>query len=166
MHVVAQFRDARTQGRAAARLHGLVFLPGEHLVLGAPALELAAPDASEIEIGLSVVVDETTGVDAVASRKGIFVWGEWTFGGITHGNADAENTFFVSCGEVEVVFSVLGAGVWGPELFGDPGDGRSGEDDAVVGYGAGDGGHREDVVVFHGVLIAIVVVLDVGGNVM
>ncbi|RAL62768.1 hypothetical protein DID88_004610 [Monilinia fructigena] len=166
VHIVAQFCDSRTQGRAGARLHGIVFFPVKHLVLGAPALELTAPDAPEIEIGLPIIIDETTRVDAVTSRKGEFIWGEWAFGVIPHGDTDAENTFFVSSGEVEVVFSIFGAGVRGPELFGDPGDGRGGEDDAVVGYGAGDGRHREDVVVLHGVLVSIVVVLDVSGDVM
>jgi len=36
----------------------------------------------------------------------------------------------------------------------------------VVGYGPGDGGQTEDVVVVHVVLVAVVVVLDVGFAVM
>ena len=84
----------------------------------------------------------------------------------------------VTGGEEEVVFIGSGVvgGVGGPELLGGPGDGGVGEGDAVVGRGFGgrgevvgvEGGRGEgdDVVVYHVILVAVVVELDVGFTVV
>lgn len=126
-----------------------------------PALELAAPQAAEVEVCLAVVVDEGGRVDAVASRDGGWFWLEGSVWGRAYGDSDSEDSFLVPGWEVEVVFAVFGGGVRGPELFGDPGDVFGGEDDAVVCHGPADGGEGEDMVVVHVILVAIVVEFDV-----
>lgn len=110
---------------------------------------------------MAVVVDEGGGVDAVASWDGVWFWFEGPVGGRADGYAYSKDSFLVPGWEVEVVFTVLCGGVGGPELFGDPGDVFDAEDDAVVCYGAADGGEGEDVEVVHVILVAIVVEFDV-----
>jgi hypothetical protein len=72
-------------------------------------------------------------------------------------------TLLVARGEVEVVLAVRALrGVGRPELLGHPLDVLLPERDAVVGDGAADAVHGEDVVVDHVVLVAAVVERDVG----
>lgn len=172
VHVVGEFRHARTlrgllgAGALAALLPGGVV---RGCLSSLVALELAAPDAAEVEVGLAVVVDEGGRVDAVGTLNGLRVRGEGPLGAGALRDADAEDTVLVAGGEVEVVLAVLGGGVGGPELLGDPGDVLGAEDDAVVCHGAGggvEGGEGEDVVVGHVVLVAIVVVLGAGVTVV
>lgn len=82
--------------------------------------------------------------------------------GVCDGDADAEDAFLVARREVEVVLPVLGGGVGRPQLLGHPGHVGGLEGDAVVSRGSAGGVQREDVVVVHVVLVAIVVELDVG----
>ena len=131
-----------------------------------PALELPAPEAAEVEICLTIVVDKTRRVDAVTPPDGFGVRCERSFGAVGDGDADAEDSFVVAGGEVQVIGAVFEGGVGGPELFGYPGDLVCEEGDAVVGDGAGDVGEGEDVVVGHGVLVAVVVEGDGGFNVL
>jgi len=161
VHVVAQLRHARHDGwLVAGCFHGRV---GVALELAcSPALQLPAPDSAKVEVCLAVVVDKAGRVDAVAAGDVAGVGLEGTFGLVGHGYADSEDPFLVSGRVVEVVFAVLLGGVGSPELFVDPGDVFGFERDAVVGHGTFDVWHGEDVVVVHVVLVAIVVVLDVG----
>jgi len=161
VHVVAQLRHARHQSRLVA--------VGFHVRVGvavkfaaSPALQLAAPDTAEVEVCLAVVVDEAGRVDAVASGDVALVRLEGAFGLVGDGHADSEDAFLVSGRVVKVEFTVLLGGVRGPELFVYPRNVLSLECNAVVGDGAFDVGHGEDVVVGHVVLVAIVVILDVG----
>lgn len=161
VHVVAQLRHARHQGGFVAG--------GFHVRVGvavklatSPALQLAAPDAAKVEVCLTVIVDKAGGVNAVASRDVALVGLEGTFGLVGDGHTDSEDAFLVSCRVVKVEFAVLLGGIGGPELFVYPWDVLGFECDAMVGDGAFDAGHGEDVVVGHVVLVAIVVVLDIG----
>ncbi|OSS50698.1 hypothetical protein B5807_04694 [Epicoccum nigrum] len=127
-----------------------------------PVLQLAAPDAAKEEVRAAVVVDERRRVDAEAALDVVGLGLERALGLVADGHTHTEDTFLVARGEVEVVFPVLGRGVWGPELFRDPGHVFLLENYAVVCHGPADLFHAEDVVVGHVVLVAIVVVLDVG----
>lgn len=131
-----------------------------------PALELSAPQAANVEVCAAVVVDETCGVNGITARDIVLVCLERALGLIADRDTNAEDPFFIASREVEVVLSVLCCGVRRPELFGDPGNVLYGEGDAVVGDFAGDIGHGEDVVVGHVVLVAIVVVGDIGVDVV
>jgi hypothetical protein len=161
VHVVAQLCHAWHQSRlVAGGFHVRVGVAVERLP--SPTLQLATPDAAEVEVRLAVVVDEAGRVDAVAAGDVALVGLEWTFGLVGDGHADSEDTFLVSSRVVEVELAVLLGGVGSPELFVYPWDVLGFERDAVVGDGAFDAGHGEDVVVGHVVLVAIVIVLDVG----
>jgi hypothetical protein len=161
VHVVTQLRHPGHQSRLVAG--------GFHVGVGvtvkfatSPALQLATPDAAEVEVGLTVIVNKAGGVDAVASRDVALVGLEGTFGLVGDGHANPEDAFLVPGRVVEVEFAVLLGGVGSPELFVYPWDVLGFECDTVVGDGTFDAGHGEDVVVGHVVLVAIVVVLDIG----
>jgi hypothetical protein len=161
VHVVAQLRHARHQsGFVAGGFHVCVSIAVEFAT--SPALQLAAPDAAEVEVCLAVVVYEAGRVDAVAAGDVVLVGLEGAFGLVGDGDTDPEDAFPVSGREVEVKLAVLFGGIGSPELFVDPWDVLGFQCDAVVGDGAFDIGHGEDMVVGHVVLVAIVVVLDVG----
>lgn len=167
VHVVCQTGDARSQS-LGARPGGLLGTePG--VVIGRRvallvALQLAAPETAEVEVGLAVGIDERRRVDAVAALDGRWVSRERSFGTVADGNADAEDVVVVACGKVEVVFPVAAlGGIRGPELLRHPGDILGAENNAVVHYG-GCGVERvraEDMVVGHVILVAIVIELDV-----
>lgn len=160
VHVVAQFGHARHQSRlVAAGFHGLVGVTVEFA--SPPALELAAPNAAKVEIGLAIVVDEARRVDAVAAGNVVVIRLERTLWRVGDSDTNSENTLLVSGRKVEVEFSVLLGSIRSPELLVHPWDVLCFECDAVVGDRAFDVGHGEDVVVVHVILVAIVVVLDI-----
>ena len=137
VHVLCQAGHAGALGLdalAAALLWALPFVV-ELVVAVLVALELAAPETAKVEVRLAVVVDKGRRIDAVRPLDGLRVRLEGSLGRITLCDADAEDALLVAGGEVEVVLPVLGGGVGGPELLGDPGDVVGDEDGAVVGDG-------------------------------
>ncbi|KAI9163634.1 Sn1-specific diacylglycerol lipase beta [Paramyrothecium foliicola] len=166
-HVGRELRGLGALGSLALAgdLLGALPLGVEDVVALLVALELAAPQAAKVEVGLTIVVDEGGRVNAKAAANGLGFRGEGTLWGVAYGHADAEDALLVARREVEVEFTVgaLGA-VWCPHLLGDPGDVLGAENDAVVGdlaRGGVERGDAEDVVVGHVVLVAIVVELNV-----
>ena len=156
-HVRVQFpNDGHQRGHVARRL--LRARPAGVELARHPALQLAAPDPAKVEIRLPVVVDKGRGIDAVAAGNGLGVRDERALGLVTLRDANAEDALLVARREVEEVFPVLVGGVWRPHLLRDPGDVGGFEGDAVIGHGPAHGVHRDDVVVVHVVLVAIVVV--------
>ena len=131
-----------------------------------PHFQLAAPQAAVVHIGASVIIYENGRVDAVAAGHIVIFRSEGTGGVIGNRNADAEDTVLVACREVEVILSVLVRGIGSPHLLADPGDILHVQGTTVVHTGRIHTVHGQDVVVFHAVLIAIVIVLAVVGNVM
>ena len=125
-------------------------------------MELAAPDPPEIEVCGAVGVDEGGGVDAEGAWDWFCIRSEGAFrvGGL--GDADLELPLLVAGREVGVVLPVGEGGVGGPDLFRGPRDLGEGEGGAVVGYivGIRRGGEGYDVVVYHVVLGAMVIVWD------
>jgi len=121
VHVVAQLGHTRHQsGLVAVGFHGLV---GFALELAcSPALQLATPDTTEVEVGLAVVVHEASGVDTIAARDVVVVGLERTLRLVGDSDTDSEDTLLVSGREVEVVFAVLLRSIGCPELLVHPGN--------------------------------------------
>lgn len=128
------------------------------------ALQLPAPEAPEVQERVARVrVHEGRGIDAEAPCNGLRVRHEGTGGRGADGDADAEDGGVVPRREEEVVLAVLERGVGGPELLRRPRHVLGAQHGAVVGDGVRgrQGRGREDVVVGHVVLVAVVVELDV-----
>jgi len=160
VHVVAKLGHARHEGGlVAVGFHGRVGFALE--LAGSPALQLATPDTAEVEVGLAIVVDEASGVNAVAAGNVVLIGLEGTLWLVGDSDTNSEDTLLVSGREVKVVFAILLSSVGCPELLVHPWDVFCLERDAVVGDGAFHVGHGEDVVVVHVILVAIVVVLDI-----
>lgn len=131
------------------------------------ALQLAAPEPAEVQVRVARVrVDEGRGVDAEAPRYRLGVGHERAGRGVADGDADAEHGRPVARREVQVVLAVLEGRIGRPELLRRPRHVLGAQHHAVVGHGVGGVGgvqrrRREDVVVGHVVLVAVVVELDV-----
>lgn len=164
VHVRAEFGDAWEEGdgvgaRGLLRAgHGCVEGRARHV----PALQLPAPQAAEVQVRLAVRVDEAGRVDRVAAGDVGLVGREGPRGRGRLGHADAEDPLLVARREVQVVFPVRGRGVGRPQLLRHPRHGAGGEGHAVVGHGPAGRGERQDVVVGHVILVAVVVEFDVG----
>lgn len=128
------------------------------------ALQLAAPKAAKVQVGLAVVVDEAGRVDTVAARDGLRVGREGTLGPIRDSDADAKDVLRVTGWEIEVVAAIALRSIGRPHLLGYPGNVIGAEGYSVVGDGGGwiQRLRAEDVVVGHVVLVAIVVEGNVG----
>lgn len=164
MHVGAQLCDTWAKCTAAGGLHVLVGVAIERA--SGPALQLTTPDTAEVEVGLAILVDEAGRVDAVTALDGLGISLEGALGLVTLSDTNAEDTVMVACGEVQVVFAVLGGGVGCPQLLRCPGDVLHLQSDAMVSHLAVNAGQTENVVVNHIVLVAIIVILDIGLTVM
>lgn len=149
----------------ALGLHLAVVLQLE--LASSPALELTTPETTKVAVSLSILVDQDRGVNAVAALDGLGVRLEGTLRAVSLRNTNPHDTLLVSGREVEVVFAILLRRIRSPHLLSDPWNVLGREDTAVVHDLALNAvGEGEDVVVLHGVLVAIVIVLNVGGDVV
>lgn len=115
-HVVRELRYASPQSKLAlaARFLGTLPLRIVNVIPLLVALELTAPETAEIDVRLAVIIDEDSGVDAVASLDRLGLRGEGPLGFVTNGNTDPEDSLLVAGGEVEVVFPILSGSIGGP----------------------------------------------------
>lgn len=148
----------------AADLLGSLPIAIEDVVALLVALELTAPETTEVEVSLAIIINKTGRVDTETALDGFRVWDERSLGLVANSDTNAENVLLVASREVEVVFPVLGSAVRRPQLLGDPRNVLGPEDDAVVCHFAGrrKAVDTEDMVVGHIILVAIVIELDVG----
>jgi hypothetical protein len=111
-HIVAQANNASGQSQFIAFRHVGRF---DSLVI-AVALELTAPEATEVHIVLSVVILKDRRVNGVAATDRVGQRNERTGRSITNSNPNAENVVLILQREIEVILTVLFSNVAVPKL--------------------------------------------------
>ena len=129
-------------------------------------LQLPAPDSAEIHVEGAVDVLEHRRIDRIAAFDRLRLGHEGTGRVLADGDADLEDAVRALGREVQVVLAVLAGGIRRPHLALGPGHVLHVEGDAVVhGLRAGML-EREDVVVLHREMVAVVVEGDAGLDVV
>ena len=160
-HVVAQSGHAGGDGGLVV---GRIGGAGVQGLVVAVALQLAAPDSSEVEIVFSVIFQHADIYRIAAYHRGR-LGDEGAFGLVGHCDSEAEDVGFVLGGEVQVVFAVLAGHVAVPELAARPGDVLQAQCHSVILHG---GSHRigafqrEHVVVLHVEVAAEIILRNTG----
>lgn len=153
-HVVSHASHAARQCLLVAL--GQVLHAKSHVV--AITLQLSSPDATEVDVYLSIVVLKDAWVDGIGATDGVRLRMEGAFGLVGGGNAEVEDAVLVLGAEDHIVSSVLLHYVVVPELFSSPRNilnlqGKT----VVVGNVLIGAVKRQDVVVFHLEVAAIIV---------
>ena len=125
------------------------------------ALQLSAPQTTEVHVVVTVSIIQNGGVHAVTSAHRVGLGNERTFGTVADGNTDTEDIILVFQGEIHIIFAVFLSYVAIPELTSCPRNIFGGEYQAMV-YDFTFHGviGREDVVVFHIEMVTVVIFGD------
>ena len=125
------------------------------------ALQLSAPQTTEVHIIVTVSIIQNGRVYTVTSAHRVGLGNERPFGTVADGNADTEDIVLVFQGEIHIILAVFLSYVAIPKLASCPGDIFGGEYQAMV-YDFTFHGviGREDVGVFHIEMVTVVIFGD------